>query len=193
MKIKKVAEAFFPTRHGNFTVHAFVDSSGKEHLALTRCEHGEHQEVPVRVHSRCLTGDTLTSLRCDCRDQLEAAMEYLDKKGCGVLVYLDQEGRGIGLANKIKAYQLQDGGMDTVEANVHLGFGEDQRDYGVAAEILKALGVDNIALLTNNPKKITDLERHGIKVAKRIPLQVKANKHNKKYLDTKREKMAHML
>ncbi|MEW6748162.1 MAG: GTP cyclohydrolase II [Candidatus Micrarchaeota archaeon] len=193
MNVKKVADAFFPTRHGDFTVHAFVDSSGREHLALTRCGHEKHDEVPVRVHSRCLTGDTLTSLRCDCRDQLEASMEYLDKKGCGVLIYLDQEGRGIGLANKIKAYSLQDGGMDTVEANVHLGFGEDQRDYGVAAEMLKALGIDNIALLTNNPKKIADLERHGITVVKRIPISVKPNKHNKKYLDTKREKMAHML
>lgn len=193
MKVKKVAEAFLPTRHGKFTIHAFVDSSKKEHVALTRCEHKSHDEVPVRVHSRCLTGDTLTSMRCDCRDQLEAAMEYLDGKGCGVLIYLDQEGRGIGLANKIKTYQLQDEGMDTVEANVHLGFGEDQRDYAVAAEILRALGIGNIALLTNNPKKIEDLERHGIKVAKRIPLRTKMNKYNRKYLETKREKMAHLL
>jgi GTP cyclohydrolase II len=193
MKIKKIAEAFFPTRYGKFTIHAFVDSDKKEHVALVRCEHAPHGEVPVRLHSRCLTGDTLTSMRCDCRDQLEASMKYLEKKGCGVLIYLDQEGRGIGLANKIKAYSLQDGGMDTVEANVHLGFGEDQRDYAVAAEILRSLGLDSIALMTNNPDKITDLESHGIKVVKRIPVKTKANKYNKKYLDTKKEKMAHML
>lgn len=193
MKIKKVAEAFLPTRHGKFTIHAFVDSSGKEHVALTRCEHPPHDDVPVRVHSQCLTGDTLTSKRCDCRDQLEASMTYLDEKKCGVLIYLDQEGRGIGLANKIKAYSLQDGGMDTIEANVHLGFGEDQRDYSVAAEILRSFGLKSISLMTNNPEKIKDLERHGIKVSKRIPINVKPNKYNKSYLDTKKEKMNHML
>jgi GTP cyclohydrolase II len=193
MKVKKVADAFFPTRYGRFTVHAFLSADGKEHIALTRCDHGPHGEVPVRIHSRCLTGDTLTSLRCDCRDQLEAAMTYLEKKGCGMLIYLDQEGRGIGLANKIKAYALQDQGMDTVEANVHLGFGEDLRDYSVAAGILKHFKVNDIALLTNNPDKIKDLEKHGIRVAKRIPIRIKANKYNKKYLDTKREKMRHLI
>lgn len=193
MKVKKVAEAFLPTRHGKFTIHAFVDSDGKEHVALLRCEHPLHDGLPVRIHSQCLTGDTLTSLRCDCRDQLEAAMKYLDEKKCGILIYLAQEGRGIGLANKIKAYQLQDNGMDTVEANVHLGFDDDQREYDAAAEILKSFRVNNITLLTNNPKKIADLERGGIKVVKRIPLKTKPNRYNKKYLKTKREKMSHLL
>lgn len=189
----KVAEAFFPTRYGNFTIHAFVDSSGGEHVALTRCEHPPHKEIPVRVHSRCLTGDTLTSLRCDCRDQLEASMKLLEKKKCGMLIYLDQEGRGIGLANKIKAYALQDKGFDTVEANVHLGFGEDQRDYSIAAEILRYFRVNDIALMTNNPQKIADLERHGITIAKRIPIITKTNKYNKKYMDTKKRKMNHLI
>jgi len=193
MTVKQVAEAVLPTRHGKFRVHAFVDEKGKEHVALTRCAHAPHDTVIVRVHSRCLTGDTLTSLRCDCRDQLEAAMRYLERKKCGMLIYLDQEGRGIGLANKIKAYALQDQGMDTVEANVHLGFGEDQRDYRVAAEILKSFGISKIALLTNNPHKIKDLEAHGIKVVKRIPLITKPNKYNRSYLETKRKKMNHML
>ncbi|MEW6722378.1 MAG: GTP cyclohydrolase II [Candidatus Micrarchaeota archaeon] len=190
---KKVAEAFFPTRFGNFTIHAFVDRGGGEHVALTRCGHEPHGELPVRVHSRCLTGDTLTSRRCDCRDQLEAAMAYIEKKKCGILIYLDQEGRGIGLANKIKAYSLQDGGMDTVQANVHLGFGEDQRDYSAAADILRHFGITSIALMTNNPAKIKDLERHGITVSRRIPLKTRPNKYNKKYMDTKKKKMNHLL
>jgi GTP cyclohydrolase II len=191
--IKQVAEAFFPTRYGRFTIHAFVDVEGREHVVLTRCAHGPHKAIPVRVHSRCLTGDTLTSLRCDCRDQLEAALRYLERKKCGMLIYLDQEGRGIGLANKIRAYALQDKGMDTVEANVHLGFGEDMRDYHVAAEILEYFGVKEITLLTNNPKKISDLERHGIKIVKRIPLITKSNRYNRKYLETKKEKMNHII
>ena len=191
--IKQVAEAFFPTRYGRFTIHAFVDVEGREHVVLTRCAHGPHKAIPVRVHSRCLTGDTLTSLRCDCRDQLEAALRYLERKKCGMLIYLDQEGRGIGLANKIRAYALQDKGMDTVEANVHLGFGEDMRDYHVAAEILEYFGVKEITLLTNNPKKISDLERHGIKIVKRIPLITKSNRYNRKYLETKKEMMNHII
>ncbi len=210
MKLKKKADAFFPTRFGNFRIYAFVDGS-KEHVALVRCNgrspggcvgrgksnmpcsHGPHGTMPVRVHSRCLTGDTLTSLRCDCRDQLEASLRYLEKRKCGMLIYLDQEGRGIGLANKIRAYALQDKGMDTIEANVHLGFGEDLRDYGAAAEILKYFKVCSIALLTNNPTKIKDLERHGIRVTERIPLVTKANRYNRKYLETKRKKMKHLL
>jgi GTP cyclohydrolase II len=191
--IRKAAEAFFPTRYGKFTIHAFVDNEGREHIALTRCDHKRHGAVPVRMHSRCLTGDTLTSLRCDCRDQLEASLRYLERRKCGILIYLDQEGRGIGLANKIRAYALQDKGMDTVEANVHLGFGEDMRDYAVAAEILKQFGVKEIALLTNNPKKVADLERHGIKVVRRIPLITRCNRYNKKYMTTKKEKMEHII
>lgn len=191
--IKEVADAFLPTRHGKFKVYAFADEKEKEHIALVRCEHEVHDGLSVRLHSRCLTGDTLTSLRCDCRDQLEAAMNYLDEKKCGMLIYLDQEGRGIGLVNKIKAYSLQDGGMDTVEANVHLGFGEDLRDYSIAAEMLKYFRIKEIRLLTNNPKKISDLERHGIKIIERIPLVTKPNPYNKKYMETKKNKMKHML
>jgi GTP cyclohydrolase II len=193
MTLKHVAEAMLPTRHGRFRVHAFIDGEGREHVALTRCEHRHEGPLPVRIHSRCLTGDTLTSMRCDCRDQLEAAMRFLDKKKCGMLIYLDQEGRGIGLANKIKAYSLQDRGMDTVEANVHLGFGEDLRDYKVAADILGYFKVKEIALLTNNPKKIADMEMHGIKVLERIPLITRPNRYNRSYLETKRKKMNHML
>ena len=191
--MKKVAEAFLPTRYGKFRIHAFTDDGDGEHIALVRCEHAPHDGMPIRVHSRCLTGDTLTSMRCDCRDQLEGAMKFFEDKKCGMLIYLDQEGRGIGLANKIKAYALQDQGMDTVEANVHLGFGEDLRDYKIAAEILRSFGIKEIKLLTNNPKKIADLERHGIKIVERIPLVTKPNRYNKKYLETKREKMNHIL
>lgn len=191
--LEHVAEAFLPTRFGRFRVHAFVDEGKKEHLALVRCMHGEHQPVPVRVHSRCLTGDTLTSMRCDCREQLEAAMRYLEKEECGILIYLDQEGRGIGLANKIRAYAIQDTGKDTVEANIELGFHGDARDFGVAAEILDHFGVKKVKLLTNNPKKIRDLERHGIEVVEKIPLIVEPNEYNRKYLKTKKEKMQHQL
>jgi GTP cyclohydrolase II len=191
--MKKVASAFFPTRYGKFTIHAFVDKDCREHVALTRCSHGPHTALPVRIHSRCLTGDTLTSMRCDCSDQLKASLRYLERRKCGMLIYLDQEGRGIGLANKIKAYALQDRGMDTVEANVHLGFGEDLRDYNIAADILKYFGVKEIALLTNNPAKVRDLERHGIKVVRRIPLITRSNRYNRGYLETKKRKMNHAL
>jgi GTP cyclohydrolase II len=213
--IKEIASASLPTRHGKFKAYAFSEEhknvkfcahcnenaterselqcNDKEHIALVRCDHPVHGGLPVRIHSRCLTGDTLTSLRCDCRDQLEAAMQYLEDKKCGILIYLDQEGRGIGLVNKIKAYALQEEGMDTVEANVHLGFGEDLRDYGIAAEILKYFGIKEIRLLTNNPKKISDLEAHGIKIVERIPLITEPNEYNKKYLETKRKRMKHML
>lgn len=193
--IEHVGDAFFPTRYGRFRIHAFRDSDGGEHLALVRCEHAHPAAaaMPVRVHSRCLTGDALTSRRCDCRAQLEASMRYLEKKKCGILVYLDQEGRGIGLANKIKAYALQDEGMDTVEANERLGFGSDIRDFSIAADILKFFGVSEIALLTNNPNKIAVLEKAGITVSKRIPLVTKPNRYDRKYLETKRKKMKHLL
>ncbi len=191
--MEHVAEAFFPTRFGKFIVHAFRDGKGKEHLAITRCTHDKHDEVPVRIHSQCLTGDTLTSLRCDCRQQLEASMKYLEEKECGMLIYLDQEGRGIGLANKIKAYSLQDKGRDTVEANEELGFCDDARDFGVAADILRYFGISKVKLLTNNPKKIESLEEHGIKVVERIPLIVEPTEYNGKYLKTKKEKMGHKL
>jgi GTP cyclohydrolase II len=191
--MKVVAEASFPTRFGKFRIFAFKDGGAKEHVAIVRCKHKLHKNLPVRIHSRCLTGDTLTSLRCDCRDQLEASLRYMERNGCGILIYMDQEGRGIGLANKIRAYSLQDKGLDTVEANLKLGFKEDTRDYRAAAAILKHFKVNDIELLTNNPKKIEDMERHGIRVAKRIPLITKTNKYNKKYMKTKKEKMGHLL
>lgn len=195
MAVEHVGEAFFPSRYGKFRIHAFRGKDGGEHLALVRCTHAPHGAVPVpvRIHSRCLTGDALTSMRCDCREQLEAAMTYLEEKKCGILIYLDQEGRGIGLANKIKAYALQDEGMDTVEANVHLGFGSDMRDFSVAADILGYFGVKNVALLTNNPNKIAVLEKAGIIVSKRVPLVIKPNRFSKKYLETKKRKMRHLI
>jgi GTP cyclohydrolase II len=191
-RITRVAEADLPTRYGRFRVSAFVDGSGGEHIALVRCEHAPHAAVPVRVHSKCLTGDTLASLRCDCRAQLEASLEYLEKRRCGIFIYLDQEGRGIGLANKIKAYALQDRGMDTVEANLELGFRQDMRDFSVAADILKSFGVSSIALLTNNPDKIKAMEKRGITVVERIPLLTKPTRYNRAYLKTKMTKMNHL-
>jgi len=193
MAAEHVGEAFFPSRYGKFRIHAFRGSDGGEHLALVRCEHAPHGELPVRIHSRCLTGDALTSKRCDCRAQLETSMRYLEKKKCGMLIYLDQEGRGIGLANKIRAYALQDEGMDTVQANLSLGFGEDMRDFGIAADILKYFGVGEIALLTNNPGKIEAIEKCGIRVVRRIPLIIKPDRYSRKYLETKKRRMNHLL
>jgi len=195
MTVKKIAEASFPTTFGRFRIFAFKDNEKRDHLALVRCTNGSslNGPVPVRIHSRCLTGDTLGSLRCDCRDQLHAALWYLGKQECGVLIYLDQEGRGIGLANKIRAYALQDKGMDTVEANKALGFPDDLRHYKVAADILKKLGVKQIKLITNNPDKIRQMKKYGIKVDCRIGLITKPTKYNRKYLITKKIKMKHML
>ncbi|MEW5996525.1 MAG: GTP cyclohydrolase II [Candidatus Micrarchaeota archaeon] len=201
--LEKVAEASLPTRYGKFRVHAFRDGDGGEHIALVAAGGspagnrkpgaGGGKPVPVRIHSKCLTGDTLASRRCDCRGQLEAALEYIGKRKGGIFIYLDQEGRGIGLSNKIRAYALQDGGMDTVEANIHLGFGEDLRDYSAAARILSHLGVKDVALLTNNPKKIEGLEKHGINVVERIPLATKPDRYDRAYLETKRRRMEHLL
>jgi len=193
MAVEHAGEAFFPSRYGKFRIHAFRGGDGGEHLALVRCEHAPHGALPVRIHSRCLTGDALSSERCDCREQLEASMKYLEKKKCGLLIYLDQEGRGIGLANKIKAYALQDQGMDTIEANISLGFGEDMRDFTLAADILKYFGIKEVALLTNNPNKIAVLRREGIRVIKRIPLVIKPNRYSRKYLETKKKRMNHLL
>ncbi len=193
MTIEHIAEASFPSRYGKFKIHAFRDGKGGEHLVLLRCTHPPHETMPVRIHSRCLTGDALTSKRCDCRAQLETSMRYLERRKCGMLIYLDQEGRGIGLCNKIKAYALQDEGMDTVEANAHLGFGEDHRDFSIAANILKYFRITEITLLTNNPNKITNLESNGIKVVKRISIIIKPNEYSEKYLETKRKKMRHLI
>lgn len=194
--IEKAAEAQFQSRFGMFRIYAYKSSDGKSHIALVRCN-GKgpvfESAMPVRIHSKCLTGDTLGSLRCDCREQLEGALEYLGKQSCGILIYLDQEGRGIGLTNKIKAYALQDEGMDTVEANMELGFSEDLRKYDVAAQILQDIGIKEIKLITNNPDKIRQMEEFGINVVERIPLVIKPTEYNHRYLETKKEKLKHML
>jgi len=191
--ITHVGEASFPSKFGEFIIHGFVDNKGGEHIALVACGHDKHQDVPVRIHSKCLTGDTFGSMRCDCRGQFETALEYIAKEKCGIFIYLDQEGRGIGLANKIRAYALQDKGMDTVEANLHLGFGDDLRDYETAVDILGYFKIKSVHLLTNNPDKIKELEEHGIKVTERIPLITEKTKYSERYIETKKKKMNHLI
>jgi 3,4-dihydroxy 2-butanone 4-phosphate synthase / GTP cyclohydrolase II len=191
--VRELAQADFPTHLGAFRIYTFESLiDGAQHLALVRGEvvHGHVQLV--RVHSECLTGDALFSARCDCGQQLDHAMRRIAAEG-GVLVYMRQEGRGIGLANKMRAYALQDQGLDTVEANLHLGFAADERDYGIGAQILVQLGCREIRLLTNNPAKRVGLEGHGLQIVERVPLIVPANPHNARYLATKREKMGHWL
>ncbi|PIT84306.1 GTP cyclohydrolase II [Candidatus Micrarchaeota archaeon CG10_big_fil_rev_8_21_14_0_10_45_29] len=188
-----VAKAKLPTQFGDFEIYAFEDRKMKTHLALVRGDVKDAQEVPVRLHSRCLTGDALGSMRCDCREQYEKAIKYLGKQEKGVLLYMNQEGRGIGLANKIRAYELQDKGLDTVQANHQLGFADDLRSYESAADMLKYLQVGSVVLLSNNPKKVQGLQKEGIEVAKRMPLQIDGNEHDANYLKTKKEKMGHIL
>lgn len=188
------AETVLPTSYGEFRAMAFVnDIDDYEHLALVKGDIDPEKEVLVRVHSQCLTGDVLGSYRCDCGPQLEKAMEMVQKEGLGVILYMQQEGRGIGLANKLKAYSLQDNGRDTVEANEELGFKADLRDYGVGAQILAALGVRKMKLMTNNPKKIIGLEGYGLEVTGRIPIETKPRPENVKYLITKCQKLGHLL
>jgi len=189
--MKHVADADFPTKFGKFRIHAFVDEKGGEHVALVKGDVSD--SVVVRVHSKCLTGDTFYSLRCDCRQQLEKALEAVGKEENAIFIYLDQEGRGIGLANKIKAYSLQDEGKDTVDANLELGFCDDLRNYSTAAGILSYFKIKKIKLLTNNPRKIKGLEENGIEIIERIPLVIEPNGHNKDYLETKRKKLDHMI
>ena len=188
------AETILPTPFGEFRALAFAnDMDDYEHLALVKGEIDSETEILVRVHSQCVTGDVFGSLRCDCGTQLERAMEMVQKEGLGVILYLQQEGRGIGLANKLKAYGLQDKGLDTVEANEELGFAADLRDYGVGAQILAALGVRKMRLMTNNPKKIIGLEGYGIEVTDRIPIEIEPIPENVKYLVTKCQKLGHLL
>lgn len=190
----KSSVANLPTKYGDFKIILYNnDIDGKDHIAIVKGEFKEGDIVPVRVHSECFTGDILGSLRCDCGDQLHAALQIIEDEGKGVLLYMRQEGRGIGLANKIKAYALQDDGMDTVEANIHLGFKPDLRDYGVGAQILKDLGISKMKLITNNPTKIIGLESYGLEVVDRIAIICKTNRHNEYYLKTKQDKMGHIL
>jgi 3,4-dihydroxy 2-butanone 4-phosphate synthase/GTP cyclohydrolase II len=192
--VHRVAEARLPTKFGDFTAIAYKsDVDPAEHLALVMGDITSGNPVLVRVHSECATGDIFGSLRCDCGEQLALAMQAIAKEGRGVLIYMRQEGRGIGFHNKIRAYALQDKGMDTVEANLTLGFAPDLRDYGVGAQIMTDLGMREIRLLTNNPKKVISLEGHGLKVVQTVPIIVTPNPHNRRYLETKQKKMGHKL
>ncbi|MDH5433735.1 MAG: GTP cyclohydrolase II [Gammaproteobacteria bacterium] len=194
MNKQAITSAKLPTKWGEFTINSIANlSDGKEHVAITMGEFDNSDPVLVRIHSECLTGDVFASLRCDCGPQLEAAMEKIARKGNGVIVYLRQEGRGIGLSNKIKAYALQDEGQDTVEANLNLGFQADQRNFTGAAEILAALGIAKVILMTNNPKKVEALQAANIEVIERVPLQFGRNPHNEHYLSTKHGKLGHLL
>src|SRR5690554_1694526 len=191
--VKRVVSAKLPTQWAQFTIHGYVDElHGSEHIALSLGDVASEEPVLVRMHSECLTGDALHSLRCDCGFQRDAALEAIATAGRGVLVYLRQEGRGIGLLNKLRAYSLQDAGADTVEANERLGFSPDLRDYGVGAQILVDLGVKRLRLLTNNPRKIAALDGFGLTVEERVPLHVGENQHNRRYLQTKVEKLGHL-
>ena len=200
--IKRVATADIPTAHGEFKLYAYesTDTSGesvetdKTHIALTKGDIADATPLLVRVHSQCLTGDVFGSLRCDCGEQLEIALQTIEKEGRGVVLYMRQEGRGMGLKGKLRAYQVQDkDGLDTVEANEHLGYPADLRDYGIGAQILADLGVRKMRLMTNNPKKVTGLDGYGLEIVERVPLQTKPNPFNRRYLETKRSKLGHLL
>ena len=192
--VQRVESITLPTKFGKFDLHLYEGLfDNKTHLALTKGDFISSESAMVRVHSECLTGDIFHSLRCDCGNQLDAAIEAINNNRSGIIVYLRQEGRGIGLKHKIKAYKLQEEGMDTVEANKELGFEPDLRDYGVGAQILKDLGVSKLSVLTNNPKKLIGLEGHGLKIMKRIPIVIKPGNENEQYLKTKKNKMGHIL
>ncbi|MDH5609736.1 MAG: bifunctional 3,4-dihydroxy-2-butanone-4-phosphate synthase/GTP cyclohydrolase II [Cyclobacteriaceae bacterium] len=190
--IQELIEVDMPTEHGEFKLKAFRQvNTGDNHLVLYKGEWDKDEPVLVRVHSSCLTGDIFGSYRCDCGNQLHNAMQMVEKEGKGMVVYMNQEGRGIGLENKLKAYKLQENGMDTVEANLHLGFKMDQRDYGVGAQIIRFMGASKLKLITNNPKKRVGLMGYGLEIVENVPIEIYPNKHNRKYLETKRDKMGH--
>ena len=190
--ITMAAAAELPSRFGTFKIVGFLEKeTGKEHSAIIKGDISGIEDVPCRIHSECHTGDVLGSLRCDCRDQLEKALQFIEKNGIGVVIYLRQEGRGIGLINKINAYRLQEEGLDTVEANEELGFPAEARKYSLAANILKLLNVKSIKLLSNNPAKFKGLNDEGIEILGRIPIAIEPNSHNRDYLNTKKEKMNH--
>ena len=192
--IEQVVDVNLPTEIGDFQLHAFKDlNSDMDHLALVKGTWDKDEPVLVRVHSSCMTGDIFGSCRCDCGPQLHAAMNLIEKDGKGVIIYMNQEGRGIGLVNKLKAYKLQEGGMDTMEANIELGFKADERDYGLGAQMLRALGVSKMRLMTNNPKKRTGLVGYGLEIVENVSLEIKSNVHNASYLQVKRDKMGHNL
>lgn len=192
--VEEVIRVEMPTEYGSFNMVAFEDkTTGKSMFALTKGEWKEHEPVLVRVHSSCVTGDILGSLRCDCGPQLHAAMKQVEAAGKGIVLYIQQEGRGIGLMNKLKAYKLQEEGMDTVEANIELGFKADQRDYGIGAQVLRSLGVRKLRLMTNNPKKRIGLIGYGLEIVENVQLEIEANPHNANYLKTKKDKLGHIL
>jgi 3,4-dihydroxy 2-butanone 4-phosphate synthase/GTP cyclohydrolase II len=193
-QVNDLVQTPLPTEHGEFVLHYYSNSiDNKEHIALVKGDVSHKEQVPVRIHSECFTGDVLGSRRCDCGEQLAMAMQLINDAGFGVLIYLRQEGRGIGLLKKLQAYNLQDQGMDTVDANIHLGYLADEREYSIAASILESLQIKSIQLLTNNPQKIDDLKKLGVNVQGRIPVEVIAHHDNVDYLKTKAKKMAHML
>ena len=190
--VEEITRVEMPTKYGHFKLAAFKEkTSGAEHLALIKGNWNENEPVLTRVHSSCFTGDILGSFRCDCGDQLHKAMQMVEAEGKGVILYMNQEGRGIGLINKLKAYKLQEEGMDTVEANIHLGFGMDERDYGVGAQMLRKLGVTKLKLMSNNPRKRAALKGYGLEIVDIVPIEIASNPFNEKYLTTKRDKMGH--
>ncbi|WP_439505707.1 bifunctional 3,4-dihydroxy-2-butanone-4-phosphate synthase/GTP cyclohydrolase II [Sediminibacterium sp.] len=192
--IEELVRVNMPTKFGQFELVAFKENlSGAEHLALIKGSWKKDEPVLTRVHSSCFTGDILGSLRCDCGEQLHKAMRMVDAAGAGVILYMNQEGRGIGLINKLRAYQLQEQGMDTVEANIKLGFGMDERDYGVGAQILRSLGITKLKLMSNNPRKRAGLKGYGLEIVETVPIEVAPNPHNEKYLETKRDKLGHAI